>query len=710
MPLPTRARRSATAAAGDPRSPNLFIVGAPKAGTTFVHHALELAPDVYMSPVKEPGFFTSEREQRRGLSYYLDAYFARAARFALRGESTPWYLYSEMARESIAALPNAEDARFVVLVRRPAARAHSMYLDQVRLNREPRTFEVAVAEELAALERGELCPDVRQRYVWGGLYSDHIERWRQRFGADRVHVVVFDEMVATPARVWAELGEFLGRDLGPSRFDQVSDRDRNKSGRLRWPRMDAFLRSFEGREHPVIEAAKRVLPPGLHRRVLQRIGRLNRTPTEDVDDVEHTASLQALDEYYRPEVARLETLVGKPLLEWWAADEGTAGAGGSPSPASLSEDFDGRLRIVHLVARSQRRGAEIVAVELADELDRLGYSNRVVALGPATSGGHEVGLMPLADSQGVGLVDLIVRVRRVRRLLADAPADVVLAHGGWAAQIAALAVRRAGPVLVWQRIQGFPSEVWQPLRQRWWRAVARRFDVVVALTPDLEAEMHRLRFEGPIWAIPNSRQPDRFLALDRAAATVALRAEVGARDGEPLVGFVGHLVAVKRPERTLDVVDRLRARGCPVHLVVAGDGPLRASLEEEAKARGLEGAVSFLGHCRDVERVFGGVELALLTSETEGIPGVAIEALMAGCPLVSFPVGGVRAVVDDGITGVVLARHDPELMADAVAALLADPDRRSRMSEEGRLRTGRFSASVTAELYADGLAAVVAAR
>ena len=213
--------------------------------------------------------------------------------------------------------PTADDARLVVLVRRPDARARSMYLDQVRLNRERRTFEAAIAEELAALERGELGPDVRQRYVWGGLYADHIQRWRERFGAAAVHVVVFEEMVAAPDRVWEELGAFLGHDLGPSRFDEVSDRDRNKAGRLRWPRVDAFLRSLEGREQPVIEAAKRILPPGLHRRVLQQIGRMNRIPTDD-DDVDiAAATTHALDAIYRPEVARLEALVGKPLAGWW---------------------------------------------------------------------------------------------------------------------------------------------------------------------------------------------------------------------------------------------------------------------------------------------------------------------------------------------------------------------------------------------------------
>jgi len=71
------------------------------------------------------------------------------------------------------------------------------------------------------------------------------------------------------------------------------------------------------------------------------------------------------------------------------------------------------------------------------------------------------------------------------------------------------------------------------------------------------------------------------------------------------------------------------------------------------------------------------VELMLLTSDAEGIPGVAIESLMAGCPVVSFPVGGVDEVVDEGVTGLVVPRHDPALMADAVAALLDDDDRRT---------------------------------
>jgi glycosyltransferase involved in cell wall biosynthesis len=705
MRSPSAAWSSDTAPVADPRTPNLFIIGAPKAGTTFMHHALGMVPDIFMSAVKEPGFFTSARDQRRGLGYYLDAYFAKAAGHPVRGESTPWYLYSDEAIERIAALPASEPPEFLILVRRPSRRALSMYLDQVRLNREARSFEDAVATEVELMESGELVPDVRQRYVWGGLYHDHIVRWRERFGPDRVHVMVLEDIIAEPEQSWADLAALLHRDLGPCRLDEVDDRARNQSGRLRWPRVDAFLRAVAGRDWPIIEAGKRVLPPGTHRRLLQTVGRLNRTPTDDGHAASDDATLDRLDDYFEPEVRRLELLLGRSLRAWRPAAVEAA-----RPDESAAEAPDRSITIVHLLARSHRRGAELVAMELAAELEVRGHRSRLVALGPALGGGHEEGLVPLADSEGVGLRDLVTRVRRLRRLLADEPADVVLAHGGWAAQVAALTVRRGGPLLVWQRILGFPPEVWGPVRRLWWRAIATRVDVGVALTDELESELRGLGFDKPVWVIPNSRRPDRFMAIDRATAAAQLRSELGDPGDLPLIGFVGHLVHQKRPDRALEVVARLREMGSPVHLVIAGDGPLRPALEADVRARGLDELVTLLGHRADVEVVFGGVEVALLTSEAEGIPGVAIEALMAGCPLVTFPVGGVDRVIEHGITGLVTDRHDPGEMAEAVASLLADDARRRAMSDQARLRTESFTASSAAAVYAARLSAALAAR
>jgi glycosyltransferase involved in cell wall biosynthesis len=252
--------------------------------------------------------------------------------------------------------------------------------------------------------------------------------------------------------------------------------------------------------------------------------------------------------------------------------------------------------------------------------------------------------------------------------------------------------------------------VWDPARRRWWGIVARRFDAAVALTDDQVDELRRLGFRGPVWVIPNFRKPDRFRGLDRVAAASRLRSELGVPEGVHVVGFVGHLVRQKRLDRALEVLALLPAQGCRAHLVVAGTGPLRAELEAHAERLGVAGDVTFMGHRDDVESVFGGVDLALLTSDAEGIPGVAIEALMAGCPMVTVPVGGVSEVVEHGVTGLVLQGDDPANMAAAVARLLADGETRTAMSQASCARTDRFSAAAAAAVYAERLTAALVER
>lgn len=368
------------------------------------------------------------------------------------------------------------------------------------------------------------------------------------------------------------------------------------------------------------------------------------------------------------------------------------------------------MRILHVVARSHTRGAELAAIELSEELESLGHRNRVVALGLSHDGSRDALLPPMVARSGVGLDVLVLASWRLRRLLRRQPADIVMAHGGWAAQVTAVAVPRGGPLLIWQRILRFPPEVWKPLHRVWWRTTARRVDAAVALTVELEEELRRLGFPGPVWVIPNARRPERFEGIDRAVEGTALREAVGIAAEVPLIGFVGHLVDQKRPERAVDVLAEVRQAGTPAHLVIAGDGPLRSSVERRVRALGLQGHVTLLGHRTDVERVFGAIDLCVLTSEAEGIPGVVIEAQMAGCPVVSFPLGGVGEVVEDGVTGVVLPRSDTRLMAATVVDLLGDTARRLQMGKEARSRTPLFAASRTAVIYAEQLAELEAHR
>jgi pentatricopeptide repeat protein len=364
------------------------------------------------------------------------------------------------------------------------------------------------------------------------------------------------------------------------------------------------------------------------------------------------------------------------------------------------------LRILHLVTRSQRRGAEIAAVELAHELDALGHHNTVVALAPAFDGTTEPGVPALSRHPGISGVRFVASVWRVHRLLREHPVDVVLAHGGEPAQVAAFA-RRRRPAVAWQRILDFPRDFWTSPHRRWWRFVVRRIDAAFALTPELASEVERLGLGGPVWLLPNSRRPGPFLDVDRAVAGARLRAEVGVGPDVVVLGLVGALVDQKRPERALDVLEQLRARGCAVHLVVAGDGPRRDGLAQEATTRHLEEHVTFLGYRRDVADVLGGLDLLLLTSDVEGIPGVVIEAQMAGCPVVTFPLGRVAEVVADSTTGVVLDRPEIAAMVAAVARLVADPAARARMGEAARARSREFATDRVAVRYSAHLAELV---
>jgi glycosyltransferase involved in cell wall biosynthesis len=135
------------------------------------------------------------------------------------------------------------------------------------------------------------------------------------------------------------------------------------------------------------------------------------------------------------------------------------------------------------------------------------------------------------------------------------------------------------------------------------------------------------------------------------------------------------------------------------HLVVAGDGPLRTAVAECAAGAGLSDRVHLLGHRDDVEGILGGIDVLVLTSDDEGIPGVVIEAQMTGCPIVTFPFAAAAALVAKSRTGIVLARPEPREMAEEVAELLRDADARQQMGERGRAQAASFTAERAAARY-----------
>jgi len=154
----------------------------------------------------------------------------------------------------------------------------------------------------------------------------------------------------------------------------------------------------------------------------------------------------------------------------------------------------------------------------------------------------------------------------------------------------------------------------------------------------------------------------------------AARARLGLPNDAVIVGFIGRLAPIKRPDRVIAL-----ARALPdVHFSIVGEGELSDTVR--ADARGLTN-VSFHGWQDDVATVHYAIDVALLTSDNEGMSVSIIEAAAAGLPVVATNVGAIPEIVHHGVNGL-LADSDEQLFA-AVRRLAADADERRRFGIAG---------------------------
>ncbi|MBI4614858.1 MAG: glycosyltransferase [Planctomycetes bacterium] len=151
----------------------------------------------------------------------------------------------------------------------------------------------------------------------------------------------------------------------------------------------------------------------------------------------------------------------------------------------------------------------------------------------------------------------------------------------------------------------------------------------------------------------------------------------------PLVGWVGRLAPVKRPELFVEAAARIRERLPGARFVLVGEGELRSRVERAIRERGLQDSVRLAGTVRDLAPLYADLDVLALTSANEGTPLAILEAFAAGVPVVATAVGGVPDLLA-GERGVLVPPGDAAALADAVSALLGDAARARAISERAR--------------------------
>ena len=203
--------------------PDIFLIGAPKAGTTSLTRWLRTHPDIYFCRPKEPYFWSTDYPRMRAhkgfdtRSAYEELYSSAEARNALhRGDGSTTYLYSETAVPDI--LREIPAARFLVCLRNPVDMLASWHRTQLlALNEDESDFARAWSRSLAGrVPDTDLLDPKRVDYQLMGRLGDAVQRLLNRVPKERVYFVVFEDLTMRPFAVWESITRFLDVSADPA--------------------------------------------------------------------------------------------------------------------------------------------------------------------------------------------------------------------------------------------------------------------------------------------------------------------------------------------------------------------------------------------------------------------------------------------------------------------------------------------------------------
>lgn len=284
--------------------PHFLIIGAEKAGTTWLHDVLSAHPDLFLPSTKEIHYFNrfdsnrnvTDNFARRDQAWY-ESHFKEAKPGQILGEATPMYLCDPDAPNRI--LETLPDARFIVILRNPVSRALSHY----RMAR----AKQHIAEDLDALIKAR-DPRVLER----GLYGAQLSRWMSIFPAERFLVLFFEEVMADQSTALTQIANWLGVDAKPL-LGARPEESRNAASGYRSARLyNGSVKAARAlRNFPLTRGlAARLKASGLYDFV--------KTANQAAPEAHSLSDGQraTLQQFYQEDTASLSALIGRPSLPW----------------------------------------------------------------------------------------------------------------------------------------------------------------------------------------------------------------------------------------------------------------------------------------------------------------------------------------------------------------------------------------------------------
>lgn len=233
-------------------------------------------------------------------------------------------------------------------------------------------------------------------------------------------------------------------------------------------------------------------------------------------------------------------------------------------------------------------------------------------------------------------------------------------------------------------------------------------DRILAVSLDLRSHLIKRFGAEKVTCIQNAIDIEQVCVTRDAKE---LKKELDLDENQFLIGTMGRLMPVKGLEFFLKAADIIRRQKPNVKFIIAGDGPLKGTLEAQAHEYGLDKDVLFLGHRDDGYDILGLMDLFVLPSMSEGIPMVLLEALALARPVIASRVGGIPEVIEDGVSGLLVTPGREDELAQSCVALMDNYNFAQQLGVAGRKRIEeRFSARVMAEKVAEVYRTLVCGR
>ncbi|MFH0774233.1 MAG: GT4 family glycosyltransferase PelF [bacterium] len=271
---------------------------------------------------------------------------------------------------------------------------------------------------------------------------------------------------------------------------------------------------------------------------------------------------------------------------------------------------------------------------------------------------------------------------RLSFLLKKNSIDILHTHGYRADIIGYLATKIVGIPIVssahgWA---GYPKKV--RVYEHIDRFFLLFFDKVIAVSEAMREGLIRIGIpRHKVVTIYNTIDLENYQFSDNKG----IREELKVDNRVKLVGTLGRLSPEKGHTYFLESAAEVIREYPEVRFIIAGEGPERSRLEELVERLGILQKVFFLGHRRDVERIFNSIDIFVLPSLSEGMPMTILEAMAFGKPTIATDVGGVSRLINEK-TGLLVPSKDPSLLTAAIISLLKDPEKAQLMGLCARKR------------------------